>query len=357
VSGETFGTQSAEWLRSLRARRRKPISPSTLRTFQTHIRRLTPLVGADTLLENIHSGFLKNLVAKMDLSPKTISDTLVSLRSIVASAVDEKTGEPLYPRTWNSKFIDAPQVLNQKRPTVTAEKIEAAIEASTTQEEQLLYAVLGGTGLRISEALSIRIGPVAEDQTAWLPTENMVCVRATMFGKNEQRGRVKTPNAKRDVDLSPNLNAAIQQFTEASQIQQGQFLFRQWMEGSTADHFRPIGRGIPGYHSLRRFRISHLRSVSVLADLTRYWAGHGAESITDIYAKLGEDVGLRREWAIKAGLGFSIDKLGCPAPSLAKNQSAKPLKPRKKFKRASAYSVACATAADQQRRAALTPQP
>jgi integrase len=356
VSNETFETQSAEWLRSLRARRRKPISPSTLRTFQIHIRRLTPLVGADTLLENIHSGFLKNLVAKMDLSPKTISDTLVTLRAIVASAVDGKTGEPLYPRTWNAKFIDAPQVLNQKRPTVTAEQIEDAIEASTTQEEQLLYAVLGGTGLRISEALSIRIGPVAEDQTAWLPAENMVCVRATMFGNKEQRGRVKTPNAKRDVDLDPSLNAAIQRLAEASQIGQGQFLFQKWIEGSTADHFRPIGRGIPGYHSLRRFRIGHLRSVPVLADLTRYWAGHGAESITDIYAKLGEYVALRREWAIKAGLGFSMDKVGLPAPSPAKKRSDKPLKPRKKFKRASAYAVACAAVADQKHRAALNPQ-
>jgi integrase len=357
MSHETFGTQSAEWLRSLRARRRKPISPSTLRTFQIHIRRLTPLVGADTLLENIHSGFLKNLVAKMDLSPKTISDTLVSLRAIVASAVDEKTGEPLYPRTWNSKFIDAPQVLNQKRPTVTAEQIEAAIEASTTQEEQFLYAVLGGTGLRISEALSIRIGPVAEDQTAWLPAENMVCVRATMFGNTEQRGRVKTPNAKRDIDLCLSLNEAIQAFVQTNNIQQGQFLFQRWMEDSTADHFRPVGRGIPGYHSFRRFRVGHLRTAPVIEDLIRFWIGHGAESITSAYSRLSEDVGLRREWATMAGLGFSIDKLGRPAPPPVKKQSTKPLRPRKKFKRASAYSVACAAVADQQRRGALNPQP
>jgi integrase len=329
MSGETFGLQSAAWLQELEARR-EPVSPSTLATYRIHVRRLLSMIPAETLLDDIHNGFMRNLVARMSgLAPKTVKETLASLRSIVASAVDPKTLEPLFPRVWNHKAIGARKVKAQKQPSVNSEQIEAAIKAATTWQEGLLYAVLAGTGLRISECLSLRVGPIdGDDQTVWLADQSLIKVRSSIYQGEELRGRVKTQAAKRFVDLHSNLNEAIRKFVEASGIQAGEFLFQE--DGNPLDAYvlraRAIRRGVPGFHSLRRFRISHLRSVPVLEDIIRYWVGHGPESITSLYAKLGEDVELRQQWATRAGLGFSLDRIGYPAP---RPKTAKPCKPRK----------------------------
>ena len=44
----TFGSQTAAWLEGLATRKRRPIAPSTLATFSSRVRRLLPIVGADT---------------------------------------------------------------------------------------------------------------------------------------------------------------------------------------------------------------------------------------------------------------------------------------------------------------------
>jgi integrase len=65
--------------------------------------------------------------------------------------------------------------------------------------------------------------------------------------------------------------------------------------------------GIPGFHSLRRWRVTWLRGKQLPEDIIEYWIGHGGQkSITDRYSKLSQNKGLRKELAEKAGLGFSL---------------------------------------------------
>ena len=65
--------------------------------------------------------------------------------------------------------------------------------------------------------------------------------------------------------------------------------------------------GIPGFHSLRRYRVTHMRGKQIPDDFIEYWIGHGGQkSITDLYSKLAQNTTLRKEWAEKAGLGFTI---------------------------------------------------
>jgi integrase len=319
MPGETFGTQSRIWIEELEARRNEPISPSTSDTYRIHINRLLALIPAETPLSEIHNGFVRDLVTKMgSLASKTVKETLATLRAIVASPLDPFTLDQIYPRVWNHKAIGARKVKNQKQPTVNAEQIEAAIKNARTWQEQLLYALLAGAGLRISECRAIRVGPIdGDDQTAWLPDRSLIKVRSTVFKGKELRGQVKTEAARRFVDLHSNLNEAIRKFVEAVGIQPGQFLFQAQgkIVSATVWRMRAKQRGIPGFHSLRRWRISHLRSVPVLEDLTQYWSGHGPKTITDIYSKLGENVELRESWAARAGLGFSLDRMGHPAPA------------------------------------------
>jgi hypothetical protein len=75
-------------------------------------------------LASITNGTLKDLVTNMSaagLSAKTIINYSQLVKLVVASAVDEKTGEPLFPRKWNHDFVDMPVLGKQHQPTVGSE--------------------------------------------------------------------------------------------------------------------------------------------------------------------------------------------------------------------------------------------
>jgi hypothetical protein len=75
-------------------------------------------------------------------------------------------------------------------------------------------------------------------------------------------------------------------------------------------------RGIAGFHSFRRYRITHLRELGVPEDITRYWAGHEGRGITDRYSQLALKSELRKDWAVRAGLGFDLpEMIACSDPS------------------------------------------
>jgi integrase len=312
----TFGSQSAAWLDGLRSRKRKPVSAATLSTYDSLLRRLAPFVGSDTKLADINNGFLRELGAKLSGSPKTICESLNAVKAVVASAVDGETGDPLYPRIWNHAFIDAPSIQKQRQPSLSVEQVNAAIKAAESWQEKILYAVLAGSGVRISEALAIRLGPVDEDQTCFLADESVIKVRASIFRGRERRGVLKTASARREMDLDRRLSTAIAAFVKANSIQPGQFLF-QSRSGKVANLQTLVRRlkkrEIPGFHSFRRFRATRLREVGVSEDILRFWLGHQGQSISDRYSKLAENVELRKQWAASAGLGFEVSTLGRPA--------------------------------------------
>ena len=317
MSDHTFGSQSAAWLEGLAQRKRRPVAQSTLDTFSSRVRRLLPIVGADTKLADIHNGFLRDLSSKLTGAPKTVNELLAVVKAVVASAVDPETGDPLYPRTWNHSFIDAPTIIGQKQPCATKDDVERAIKNTTSRQEGLLYAVLSGTGLRIAEALSIHTAGT-EDQTSWDAATATIAVCSSIYNGAEQH-RVKTQASNRVVDLDPRLNAAIIKFVAEQNIQPGAFLFQS--TSGRAMHLRTATarlkkHRIPGFHSFRRFRITRLRDIGCPEDIIRFWVGHAGKDITDRYSKLAENVELREEWARRAGLGFELDKVGHPAPKL-----------------------------------------
>ena len=50
--------------------------------------------------------------------------------------------------------------------------------------------------------------------------------------------------------------------------------------------------------------------------LYKYWLGHAAVSMRDLYDKIKEDDALRREWPEQCGIGF---KLSAVVPNVPKN--------------------------------------
>lgn len=65
-------------------------------------------------------------------------------------------------------------------------------------------------------------------------------------------------------------------------------------------------RNKAGFHSFRRFRVTHLRKNRVPEDILRFWIGHADKNVTDGYSKVKEDVAFRQLCAANVGLGFEL---------------------------------------------------
>jgi integrase len=321
VNPHTFSQQSAAWIHELESRKRKPVAPATLAVFNSYVRRLLPIVGPNTPLGDIDNGFVRDLVTKLvaeKLSPKTIAELVATVKQVVASAVDAN-GNCLFPRRWNAKFLDLPQVQNQKQPCATTADVETCIKTSRNHQERLLYALLAGSGLRIAEALAIHVGG-SEKQTSWDNDASAISVKSSIY-RGKEHNRVKTLAAIRTVDLDPRLNELIATFVAANNIRTGQLLFQSRNGGpmnlkTATDRLKK--HGLKGFQAFRRYRITWLREAGCPEDILKFWVGHsGSASITDRYCKLSENVELRKKFA---GLCFDLPTFfaGDPQPSSTK---------------------------------------
>jgi integrase len=299
----TFRTQAERWIEFLPSRRRRPVKPATIAGWRHSLDKwVLPHLG-ERLLADVSNGALKELVEKMaaaGLAPKSIVNHAQVVKLVLASAVNDD-GDQLYPRKWNHDFIGMPIVKEeeQKRPTVTATEIEHIL-ANTKRRYAVIFAVLAGTGLRIGEALGLKVTDLSTDC-------RVLRVRRSIWRGKEQLP--KTPNAVRDVDIAAPLARLLQEHAAGK----SGYLFAT----STG---RPINqRNVlgwlhetkkVGFHAFRRFRIEALRRARVPEDLLRFWIGHDYDSITDLYADgLKNDSVWRQEWCDRVGLGFSVNGL------------------------------------------------
>ena len=302
----TFREQAEKFMHKARTRKRKPVKPPTLSTWQSCLEKwLNPNLGG-MLLANVMNAAMKSLVATMraaGLSAKTIVNYTGLVKLVVASAVDDN-GEPLFPRKWNHEFIDMPIVENQRQPAFKAETV-SAIVASAGGQERLLYALLAGTGLRIGEALGLEIGKHISDDCRTL------YIRQSVWEGDRQTP--KTRNATRDVDLCPALAAMLKTFIGD---RKDGFLFKNragkplsqtnLLRRSPHPILQELGVEKMGFHGFRRFRTTWLRKNRAPEDLIRFWGGWSNRTIADEYAKLFEDVEFRKEVAEDIGLGFTL---------------------------------------------------
>jgi hypothetical protein len=162
----TFKQQAQWWLDEMRAgrivsrKKRKPIKPATLAGYQAAVNWLNESIGG-TPLADIKNEVAKQLVIRMraaDLADKTIVNYFQVVKAVVASAVSSE-GEQLHPRNWNFHFIGLPVTdeKKQRKPSLTASEVEQIL-ARAKGRYRVLFALLAGTGLRIGEALGLKIG-------------------------------------------------------------------------------------------------------------------------------------------------------------------------------------------------------
>jgi len=296
----TFGQQAERWLAALPTRRRKPVKPATIFGWRHSLDKwLLPYIG-DTALAEVGNAALKSLIEKMaaaGLAQKSIVTHATVVKLVVASAVNDE-GEQIYPRTWNHNFVGLPIVdpTKQHRPTVTREELHG-IMAAINPRYTILVALLAGTGLRIGEALGLKV----DDLT---PDCRVLHVRRSVWHGREQSP--KSANAVRVVDLPEQLARALREYVAGK----SGYLFptRKGTAISQRNALRALhAAGAKcGFHAFRRYRTAVLRKVRVPEDLIGIWLGH-ARNLTDKYAaQLKDDVEYRQVWCEQAGLGFEL---------------------------------------------------
>jgi integrase len=304
----TFAEQAVKFMQNGISRKRSPFRPQTAASYQSAINsHLNPSIG-HLALEHVGNAVVKDLVTELaakGLAASSITIYINLIKQIRASAKNQDA-EQLYPYTWDNEFMDVPVIEGQKQPTISTQKLEETL-SRVNPYSQALYALLAGTGLRIAEALALRVGSDDGISTIWFPNESKIVVRQQRDG--ETFGPVKTKSGNREIDLDPVLNAFLVRTFKAKciLIQRGEenLLFPASENGYRNDLIQDGILG--GFHAFRRFRITYLDGVSVPAGLQRFWTGHAAGDVHETYVKSGEKIQERKEWAVKAGLGFKLE--------------------------------------------------
>jgi integrase len=311
IHGITFREQAAIWLEQMKNRKRKPVAPSTLATWECCLENwLNPNVG-HMPLDTIKNLALKNLGIKMvegGLGESAIRSYTDIVKMVVASAVNEE-GEELYPRKWNHSFIDLPRIRNQKQPSFAGAVVTEIVAGARKEKYRLFFALCGGTGLRFGEALGIKVQDISPDcstikivQKAW---------------RSQIHDFLKTDSGSRDIDLCPALAAMLKEYLDKHRKAPKSGLLFQSKSGRPLHQSNILRRTLHpilenlnepkcGCHAFRRFRITHLRKNDVPEDLVHYWVGHAGKSVTDAYSKLKLDLAFRNEVAERVGLGFEL---------------------------------------------------
>jgi integrase len=307
--GSTFRRQAAWWLKNIQQRKRKPVAPATVESWQGALDKwILPNLG-DMPVSSVGNLALKGLVEKMvtgGLSPKTINTYSQVVKTVVASAVNDE-GEQLFPRNWNHEFIDMPVVEKnrQRTPHFTSE-IVTGIIASTKGYKRVFCALVAGAGLRAGEAIGLEIDKhIATNFRTLYIRQKVRRTRLEHF--------LKTGAGRRDVDISPDLAEMLKAYVgdRASGFifvnKKGNFLSQtNLLRRGLHAALKTLGQPKAGFHAFRRFRITWLRKNRAPEDLIRFWLGHANETITDGYSKLREDVDYRKMVAEQVGLGFEI---------------------------------------------------
>ncbi len=303
--GMTFRSQAKRFIEDATRRKRKPVKPATTSTWNYALDKwILPHLG-DLPLATVDNYTVKPLVTKMDeagLSAKSIENYVGLIKLVVKSARDN--GRELFPRKWSNEEMDIPEIKNQRRPYFTAEMVSAII-SHADEQGRVLYALLGGTGLRIGEALGLEVGKHISQDFRTLDVQQSVWRAAVQTPK--------TRSAVRRVHLSRILAELLKTFVGD---RKDGFLFRN-TAGRPLSQRNVLGRSLhqileelhmpkQGFHGFRRFRLTWLRKNRVPGDLERFWMGHADQEIGDRYSKMEEDAEFCERLADAVGLGFQL---------------------------------------------------
>ena len=317
LHGVTFRGQATKWLHEAKTRKRNPVAPSTSETWDCALEKwINPSIG-DTPLESVNNFAMKELVAKMDaggLAPKSIANYMQIVKMVVASVVDEQTGERcipgsgiLYssmPRWWTKRNRRLPSFLARSLPGLSLSARSATARCSPfVQRPDYGWA----------KHLGIDIKDVS-------PDGSVIKIRQKAW-KGQIHDYLKTINGEREVDLHSSVAKLVKKYVgirqsgllfctrTGKQLSQSNILRRGLHPTLKELKWQDSESGIKqaGSHAFRRFRNTYLRNHTLTPDgVIKFWLGHANKTVTDDYSMLKEDVTFRKEVAEKVGIGFEL---------------------------------------------------
>ena len=201
----------------------------------------------------------------------------------------------------------------QNRPSFSSDMM-TGLARYRRPREQMLFVLAGAGGLRIGEALGIEIGKHLSADCSTVTVE-----QKARRGRVERR--VKSVNAKREVDLSPEVAKLLKGYIGT---RTSGFLF-QTRNGTPLSltnvlrrHLHPAlkelgyvnahtGDHKAGTHAFRRFRNTYLKNeTSCPKGLRDYWLGHAGNSMDDLYDMVKDNAAFRKQKAAEYGVGFEL---------------------------------------------------
>jgi integrase len=164
---------------------------------------------------------------KKELGPKTISNIVDTVKLVVASLKVNR--EEVYKRTWDNEYIDLPVVDPEDQnseaftPEGMTQILDAALQKATANPAYILALIVGGLGLRIGEALAVKVRDnvgcphckalrprKCQHGTTFSEDCRVLHVRQSVY--ESKLKQPKTKNGKREVDVPESLAATFREY-------------------------------------------------------------------------------------------------------------------------------------------------
>ena len=258
---------------------------------RSHLKRLNAALGdqpIDMKYPVVQSFFTDQASTN---APKTVRNLFSTYHTVMAAALREGLIEKIH-------AVVLPKSTRTEQEWLSVEDMKRIMIGSQSTH-RVLYATLAETGLRIGEALGLKIGDFdAVNKT--------LTIRRSLYG-----GKVQTPKTAasyRTITLSPYLVDLLESVATGSPED---FLFRSssgaplWPEKILVSSLHPLLADLKlkpaGFHSLRRGNATLMCSVlGVPEKIAAYRLGHRAPGLTlGLYAQ--NFSGIDKDWAPKIG--------------------------------------------------------
>jgi len=314
ILGTTFRQQSETWLSIMRKRK---AAPSTLYNWKNCLDTwilptdINGTIFGDFPLSSIKKTVAQELIDHMvagELSPKSIQNYFQVVKMVFSSCVNED-GEEIYPRNWKKMGLVIPKVIKkkQRRQCFTVEVMNHLANSPTIKPQmRMLFILCGASGLRIGEALGIRIEKIFDGGTRIIIDEKA--------WHGEIHDYLKTENGDREIDLPNNVGKLLVEFIgdrksgllfrtrSGKQLHQSNILRRHLHPALAAVGFEKAGN-----HAFRRFRDTFLRNhTNCPESILNFWLGWGDEGMSGHYDQIKNDVAFRKDVVNRCGVGFDV---------------------------------------------------
>lgn len=261
-SREAFADYATRWLEEHRPR----IEQGTYEDYRAAVRRLIPLIGHLRLRE-ITPAHLRRAIADLSstgLAAKTVNNTIVPLRLMLAHAVEDGllVTNPASRGAGSKERLRLPDD-HQEQEFLTADEVRAYLNACPTPYRPIAEVLLG-TGARISEVLALEWADIEPDG---------LLIRRSLKGRGERIGSTKNDRARR-VEVGPRLGRILEEHRATlREHYDGPLVFPR-RDGRHQDRTyvsnRWHKRALAGAGITRRVRLHDLRGSAVAL-----WLGAG----------------------------------------------------------------------------------